>query len=458
MTENSAPDTTEERHELWDWLDDDAREALRAGGAPSEDQLDAATDRRRRADEAVADDHATVTRLPTGGGVLSIHQDQTYWTDTQIAALMAHCNISADVPKGEVFAFLHLCQRAQLDPFANEAYLIGRKERVNGQERTKYTVQTGIDGFRTIAERTGQYQGKEGPWWCGPDGQFTDVWLGDGPPAAARITIHRAGIGPLTATVLYKEFVPLKKVWEGTGNTRRPKRDESGAEVTEPMGMWPKMPAHMLAKCAEALAIRQAFPRQVGGIYVEEEMHQADARAAEEAEAERARQRRELVQRLPAGPGPDASPADTATGQVIAGEALPSREDMWAELVEQARLLATTIPAMTRRWVRAHKKNIEDATDAELAELIRSRRAEAAAALIAEAAAGTALPETGPSEGPQATGSPEAGQAAPPAPGGPEAAQEPAQPSPHRYGGDGGACTHTGCGLPIDHDVHEDRP
>jgi phage recombination protein Bet len=140
--------------------------------------------------------------------------------------------------------FLHQCARTGLDPLAKQIYALN----VGG----KLSVQVGIDGFRSIAERTGEMDGRDGPYWCGPDGQWSDVWLDGNPPAAARVTIYRKGqTHGYTATALWSEY---------------------GKHT----GVWKTMPALMLAKCAEALALRQAFPADLSGLYTPDEMAQAD--------------------------------------------------------------------------------------------------------------------------------------------------------------------------------------
>jgi hypothetical protein len=120
------------------------------------------------------------------------------------------------------------------------------------------TFQTGIDGFRILAQRTGKYAGQDEPQWCGADGKWTDVWLEPDPPRAARAGVYRHDfVKPLVRIAIFDEYVQTKK--DG-----------------KPTSMWAKMPANQLAKCAEALALRAAFPEELGGIYTNDEMGQAE--------------------------------------------------------------------------------------------------------------------------------------------------------------------------------------
>jgi phage recombination protein Bet len=182
---------------------------------------------------------------------LVVSQDQKTWDKEQIAALRQIGLEGAS--EGDLALFLHYAQRTGLDPFSRQIYMIGR----NSKGTTKYTIQSSIDGLRIIAQRSGEYAGQTAPMWCGPDGDWKDVWLDSKPPVAAKIGVYRKGFTEaLWAVARLDSYAPK---YQGKLS-----------------GLWVTMPDVMLAKVAESLALRKAFPNDLSGIYTTEEMAQAD--------------------------------------------------------------------------------------------------------------------------------------------------------------------------------------
>jgi phage recombination protein Bet len=172
--------------------------------------------------------------------------------------------IARGASEDELALFVEQCRRTGLDPFARQIYSVRRKQwnSISRSYEEAQVIQVSIDGFRLIADRTHKYAGQVGPWWCGPDGEWQEIWLGDEPPAAAKMGVLRHDFHQaLYAVALFRSYVQTNS-------------------HGEPVSRWKTDPAGMLAKCAEALALRRAFPHELSGLYTTEEMGQADNPAA----------------------------------------------------------------------------------------------------------------------------------------------------------------------------------
>ena len=147
----------------------------------------------------------------------------------------------------ELMLFLHLAQRSGLDPFSRQIYLIERRANVNGEWKVSRQPQTAIDGLRLIADRTDRYT---------PGREPSYEYDGDGRLVKATAYVKKFVRGEwheIAASAHYDEYVQRKR----DGN---------------PNQMWSEKPHIMLAKCAEALAIRRAFPAELSGLYTGDEI------------------------------------------------------------------------------------------------------------------------------------------------------------------------------------------
>jgi phage recombination protein Bet len=177
--------------------------------------------------------------------------------------------VAADCNPAEFDLFVAAAQRAGLDPFRKQiSALVFSK---SDPKKRRMSIITTIDGLRVIADRSRQYRPDEDE----PEFTFDADEKGPTNPLGlvkAKVRIWKND-KPVTGVAYWTEFAPVKDEWaEGEDGRRRP----SGKQTLEP-GNWTKMPRIMLAKCAEAQALRKAFPEDLSGLYEGAELDQARA-------------------------------------------------------------------------------------------------------------------------------------------------------------------------------------
>lgn len=216
---------------------------------------------------------STVVALPKSS-------DSAAWTDEEKAVIEAAGLVfkhtygpkkgeKEHAPRAVVARFLHTCQRTGLDPLARQIYCIGR---ANGDGTVEWSIQGAIDGFRVTAERSQKYAGQDAAEWLTESGDWVPVFVkklhGDH-PLAARVRVYRND---------WKDDKPAVGIatWDEYAQTKK------SGDLTS---MWAQRGAGQLAKCAEALALRKAFPQDLSGMYTDDEMQKHSNVVEVEAES-----------------------------------------------------------------------------------------------------------------------------------------------------------------------------
>src|SRR5262249_55470797 len=180
----------------------------------------------------------------------------------------------------ELKLFLHACTKTGLDPLMKQIYAVKRYD--SALNRQVMAIQTGIDGLRLVAERSEMYRPGREPEYVREEGQLVSA------TAFIKKMTKDGTWHDVAATARYDEYVQRKQ--DGT-----------------PTAFWKRMPHVMLAKVAEALALRRAFPQDLSGIYSPEERTQADVEVATE----------EKFKPLPAPDEPEPAPAEQPPATTI---------------------------------------------------------------------------------------------------------------------------------------------
>lgn len=399
---------------------------------PAEAEAEPGTDVIQPADLVSEEEMGKVLEFRTPTGSLTIRPNQKSLDPEQHAALLAIGIDTINDPgvMPHLRAFVHMNQIRALDPFARESYLIGRGQ---GNNR-KWTMQVGIDGYRKMAAATRRFIRVKETVWTGTDDDdrsyravddgkggvvMRRVWYDQWPasrgwPGAARVTIeHYDEFGNVVETDAVADwgmYAPMMPKWEWHPTERGKKvyaYNPDGSQVMELSEMWAKGYSHMLAKCAEALAYRKAFPATMNGFYTHEEMHALDQQERNRVEAIARAKRQEAYAAAQAARNDVAAPTATTAGdggedgsepagpmtvptveedvRQVAADTLPAVEDplaaLHAELEWQADILGHKPQRLAQRQVKAVKRNVEEFTVEDLLAVVGPLRAAVATRL-----------------------------------------------------------------------------
>ena len=324
----------------------------------------------------------------------------TDYTGAQLALIKR--TVAKDTNADEFDLFMAVSRMKGLDPFSKQISAIVFSK--DDEKKRQMAIITTIDGMRAIAARSGRYRPDEDE----PEYEYDPDLKGPANPAGivkAKVRIYIAdaqvagGWKRATGVAYWDEFAPIKEeaeggydwvdtgeVWPDTGKPKKRKVPrEPGGEVIRKLdtgGNWGKMPRVMLAKCAEAQALRKAFPEDLSGLYEGSELDRAqviDVTASEIIEQHATAERLEKVgaggivfQLSPTAPLEPIAVGKAADRIIDALRQMDLQQLRWFE--------SANLHPLREFWARAQsdalavKKEIETRKD----ELIKREREEAA--------------------------------------------------------------------------------
>ena len=253
------------------------------------------------------------------GNVVHIDQKQPPRVELTSKQLeLMRRTVASDCNNEEFDLFIEAAKRIGLDPFRKQIYAVVYSK--NDKDKRKMSIITGIDGYRSVAARNRDYRPDSDPPQIVYD---EDLKGSDNPLGILKAVVRCWKLGPdnqwyaIAGEAYWSEYAVIKEKgedddyeWVKTGETypeghkkagqpkyRRKLKDGASSEL-QPDGKWKSMPHVMIAKCAEAQALRKGWPEDLSGVYVAEEMDRAniiDVTASEMAEQAAVDRRLELI-------------------------------------------------------------------------------------------------------------------------------------------------------------------
>jgi phage recombination protein Bet len=186
--------------------------------------------------------------------------------------------VAQDLTSAELDLFVHMARQWRLDPLRRQLYAVVYSKDNPKKRRVSYI--TGIDGYRTLADRTGTY--RPGQRSVEQSDDAKDLLTNPQGIVSATASVWKFSHSDwheFSETVYWDEYAPIKDEWDNGQKT--------GRRILDTSGQWGKMGRTLLQKCAEAQALRRGWPDEYGDLYVSEEMDQAkiiDITPSEQAE------------------------------------------------------------------------------------------------------------------------------------------------------------------------------
>jgi phage recombination protein Bet len=248
--------------------------------------------------------------------------------------------------------FLYDSASRGLNPLKNEIYFVKRSvyNPKTGKSEGRASHQVGIDGFRIIAQKSGEYRGQTKVEY-GAEVTYAGIKA----PCWAEVGVMRKGFDtPVYAKAFFAEYVQSFK-----------------KDGVEKLGtMWQKMPYLMIAKCAEALALRKAFPDCLAGLYTNDEMSQAEP--AEVKEVSTLKEKKVIVPKIEKEKAKKVVEEITnnlTNGGLAMPDTIAIFETMWEEVIGLYKYDEAKA-AETRKKILGDKE-LEEMTDVEVKRFIK---------------------------------------------------------------------------------------
>lgn len=183
------------------------------------------------------------------------------WSSDQLDLIKRTVAKGQDLSPDELLLFGYVCKQSGLDPFLKQIYPVKFKDGKTGEKTLNFI--TGINGYRTIAERTGIYAGRDEILFDEGLTNFQMLKAKREIPRTATCTVYKMMNGircPTTATVRWIEYYP---------------KGQAKAKL-----FWDPMPFNQLGKVSESAGLKVAFPGYFKGIYLDAEFDRTEARPA----------------------------------------------------------------------------------------------------------------------------------------------------------------------------------